>query len=161
MADQNDDGSDKDEVWGTIAAVMLTAVFGLFVFFALRNAAIERYDEMHDMGTCIRDVWFGRDYEIECPARGSDLSWGTYIIRVLIPTLLYLVTHPVIGKLAVDIWNLLGAELASTIGLDSAYFEISTPNDRMAGSLWPIFVLLIPLQLIGLLIAKVYRAVWF
>lgn len=148
------------EVLALIVAVGITFVLGLIVYDIFLDWAVERYERSHDMGTCIRQGWFGKEYEVYCQADSSNLSWSTYIFTVWFPFLIYLPASAIIGRGAVDLCNLLTAWLAETLGVDGDEFEISPPADVIAGSLWPLVLIIVPLQLLGLLIAKAYR-VWF
>jgi hypothetical protein len=159
---ETDEKSREGEVIATLIGIGSTALAGLVAYFILLDWAVEGYEHSHNMGTCIRDGgWFKSDYEVPCRASSSDLPWPTYILTVVFPTLIYIAAYPAIGRMCVSLWNSIGAELAETLGLENDYFEIPRPVDMIAGSVWGIFVVLIPLQLVGLLIGKVYRAVWF
>jgi hypothetical protein len=159
MATEDQDSAEGD-TFCVVVAILITFVFGIIAYNVFSGWAVDHYQNTHDMGTCVQNGWFGRQYQVACQADSSNLSWPTYLATVALPAIVYIIAHPIIGRVAVEIWNALGAELAETIGLQSDYFEVSAPIDKIAGSLWPVFLMLIPLELIGLLISKVYRSVW-
>lgn len=144
---------------GTISgAVFLTAVFTLVAFqYFLGEAKIE-YARTHQLAVYERTFLFFNWREKQ-EVTISMLSAGAFWLTVIFPTLLYMVLHPVVGRLVSAIMNGLSAQLARVV--------IGAPHNKWApdtlvlvGSAWPATMLLIPLQVIALIIASVYRALW-
>jgi hypothetical protein len=151
----------KEDGLPIVIAVFVTAACGVIVFAMLVDSACARYEQSHQMPTYIKKGWFGSAYEVQAQATFSMLDWATIIFTILLPALIYVCVHPLIGKLSVSVSDHLSGQIAEGLGMEATELQFGASSDLIVGSCWPIFVILIPLELLALLIITIYRSVWF
>lgn len=140
-------------------AVLFTAIFTLFAFNMILDAAKTEYARTHQLAVYERSILFFTWKERQEVTIGM-LSGSRLWIGVIVPTALYFVLHPLIGRGVSAVLDGLAKQLSVAMDPDKRRDPWIPDVHLLLGAAWPLTMLAIPFQAAALVLVNVYRSLW-
>jgi hypothetical protein len=142
-----------------LLAVFVTVAFSFIAFLIALSFAENAYAQTHQLAV-YREKFLWMDVLRKQEVTIGMLSTDALLFTVLLPTILYGLLHPVVGRVLAALSHALANQLDSVLGLKAEIGEWQANSLLMFGALWPITMLFIPMQIIALLFCHIYRSLW-
>jgi len=147
---------------GAIAgAVAITTLFTLIVLGLTVVGVKSSYRQRHQLPDIQYRGFFGGTHSEEAPVSFTDLDARDIGVLVLV-LVLFPVVHAGLGRVVAELIQILCSGVSEIYGLtgEDDISVWSAEGKLMAGVLWPITSLSIPLLLIAIVLGLVYRFIW-
>lgn len=140
-------------------AIIPLVVFSLSLFGYLLSYAKVRHIAEHNIDSICTKGWFG---SVNCKYPEitiADLNDGSYYGSVVLPVTIFAILYPFTGRSLFEISNSINNLMLNV--LDIKQRDMFVDQKMLICSLWPILIILIPLQILALLFSTAYKmALW-
>ena len=149
----------KPEPIMILLAAGVTVAFTIAVFFTLLSIAKTQYASTHEL-KLFEHSFLGFRWVTQQEVTIGMLRTPVVLFAIVLPTIVYGIMHPIIGRVIATLSQELSNELASVLGAESGFGNWSGEKFIVNAMFWPATMFLIPCKLIALLFCHLYNSMW-